>query len=155
MGSTCRRELSLISRFIEPPACVGVSLTRARNSVRSGTLTAPLVMPTSKTVCPKCGNANKSGKRSCCARGGTWFKRCGDVGDTNFNHTWTEGILSCQSKLTMRYIWWRTELRWCVINSCHAFSTAKQHDAAACRAGINEVDSRMPQVRQYQEIRQT
>ena len=45
--------------------------------------------------CPKCGY-QKSGKRSCCARGGDWFQNCGDVGDTKFDHTWAEGIKACE-----------------------------------------------------------
>ena len=61
----------------------------------------PHLMPTptmSNPVCPKCGTVKKSGKRSCCARGGGWFKNCGDVGDTKFDHTWAEGIQACKSK---------------------------------------------------------
>ena len=44
--------------------------------------------------CPKCAT-DKAGKHSCCARGGAWFKNCGDGGDTKF-HTWTEGIQACE-----------------------------------------------------------
>merc|ERR1719331_1822639 len=46
--------------------------------------------------CPMCGTINKSGKRSCCARGGAWFKKCGDVGDSSFGHTWDEGFKACK-----------------------------------------------------------
>ena len=49
--------------------------------------------------CPKCVATKSSGERSCCARGGAWFKNCGDVGDTKFDHTWAEGIQACKSKL--------------------------------------------------------
>ena len=52
---------------------------------------------TSSTVCPNCGTAKKSGKRSCCARGGAWFKKCGDAGDTKFEHTWAEGVQACKN----------------------------------------------------------
>ena len=45
--------------------------------------------------CPKCGKVKKSGKRSCCARGGTWFEKCGDADNANFDHTWMEGIQAC------------------------------------------------------------
>ena len=38
----------------------------------------------------------KSGKRSCCGRGGAWFKKCGDGGDAKFDHTWAEGVWGCQ-----------------------------------------------------------
>ena len=37
------------------------------------------------------------GKSSCCAYGGSWFKKCGNIGDTNFDHTWAEGIQSCKN----------------------------------------------------------
>ena len=47
--------------------------------------------------CPKCGTTKKSSKSSCCARGGAWFKKCGDASDTRFNHTWAEGIHACKS----------------------------------------------------------
>ena len=47
--------------------------------------------------CPECGSINKSGKLSCCARGGAWFKKCGDAGNTNFDHTWAEGIEACKA----------------------------------------------------------
>ena len=49
-------------------------------------------------MCPKCA-INKAGKRSCCARGGTWFKNCGDTGDTTVDYTWAEGIQACRSAL--------------------------------------------------------
>ena len=68
-------------------------------SVRPGTTTPPLAMPmatVTSTACPQCDTLKKSGKRSCCARGGAWFKKCGDAGDTNFDHTWTDGIQACK-----------------------------------------------------------
>ena len=71
-------------------------------SVRSGTTTLPLVKPTPTAVisiCPKCGSSNKSGKRTCCARGGAWFKNCGDAGNPKFDHTWAEGLRACRSGL--------------------------------------------------------
>ena len=45
--------------------------------------------------CPMCGMAKKSGKLSCCARGGAWFQTCGDVGNKQFEHTWVEGVQAC------------------------------------------------------------
>ena len=53
----------------------------------------------SASKCPKCGTTKKSGKLSCCAHGGAWFKKCGDAGDTQFVHTWTEGIQACSEVL--------------------------------------------------------
>ena len=52
--------------------------------------------------CVKCGTTKKSGKHSCCARGGTWFKTCGDAGGTNFDHTWAEGIQACKSIISVK-----------------------------------------------------
>ena len=53
-------------------------------------------LPATTTDCTKCG-VNKSGKRSCCARGGTWFGKCGDEGDY-FAHTWLEGMQACNEQ---------------------------------------------------------
>ena len=50
-------------------------------------------------ACPKCSNTKKSGRRSCCARGGAWFKNCGDADDIMFDHTWAEGIQACKGRL--------------------------------------------------------
>ena len=47
-------------------------------------------------ACPKCASTKKSGRHSCCARGGAWFKNCGYAGETKFGHTWAEGIQACQ-----------------------------------------------------------
>ena len=54
------------------------------------------MVTTVSNVCSKCGKIKKSGKRSCCGRGGAWFKNCGDAGDTQFDHSWTEGIQACK-----------------------------------------------------------
>ena len=51
-------------------------------------------------MCLKCGVAKKSGKRSCCVRGGAWFKYCGEAGDGQFAHTWAEGIQACKDFAT-------------------------------------------------------
>ena len=63
----------------------------------AGVLTTSMLSPedTTNRRCVSCGTIKKSGKHSCCARGGSWFKNCGNVGDTKFDHTWFEGILAC------------------------------------------------------------
>ena len=48
--------------------------------------------------CPKCG-VNKKGQPNCCARGGAWFGKCGLEGDTNFDHTWDEGLKVCEHEI--------------------------------------------------------
>ena len=55
---------------------------------------------TSRNGCSKCGNIKKSGKLSCCARGGAWYKNCGDEGDAKFGHTWAQGIHACEGTLS-------------------------------------------------------
>ena len=54
----------------------------------------------SSSGCVKCGTTKRSGKRSCCAPGGAWFKNCGNAGDTKFDHTWVEGIEACKDFVT-------------------------------------------------------
>ena len=49
-------------------------------------------------VCPRCGTIGKSGKMSCCGRGGAWFKNCGGDGNTQLHHTWYEGIQACKAR---------------------------------------------------------
>ena len=49
-------------------------------------------------ACPKCGIIKKSGKMSCCGRGGSWFGNCGNVGDMKFARTWHEGIWTCKTR---------------------------------------------------------
>ena len=48
--------------------------------------------------CQKCGTILKSGKRSCCGRGGSWFRNCGSASDAKFLHTWYDGIQSCKKQ---------------------------------------------------------
>ena len=68
--------------------------------MQSGITASPLAVPTRtivSSICPKCGEMKKSGRGSCCARGGAWFKNCGDAGDTQFDHSWSEGIQACEN----------------------------------------------------------
>ena len=81
------------------------SLWRTRTHTTLTTLTLAYAEAASTAVatqagsaCPKCSTIKKSGQRSCCFRGGAWFKNCGDVGDTRFEHTWGEGIQACKDK---------------------------------------------------------
>ena len=45
-------------------------------------------------VCLKCGTIQRSGKQSCCARGGSWFGNCGADGE----HKWSQGFLACRAR---------------------------------------------------------
>ena len=49
-------------------------------------------------TCSACGTKKLSRKHSCCAPGGAWFNKCGNPGDSTFEHTWLEGIEACTSK---------------------------------------------------------
>ena len=54
---------------------------------------------TISSVCPKCGTVHKSGKASCCGRGGSWFKSCGGASsNTKLHHTWYDGIQACKAR---------------------------------------------------------
>ena len=52
---------------------------------------------TTNVICLKCGNIGKSGKISCCGRGGSWFRNCGASGNTQLDHMWSEGIQACKT----------------------------------------------------------
>ena len=53
---------------------------------------------TSSALCFICGTIKKSGKLSCCARGGSWFGNCGATGNAKLQHTWHEGIQACKAR---------------------------------------------------------
>ena len=61
-------------------------------------------MRTISSACPKCGLIKKSGKTSCCGRGGSWFKSCGSGGNAKLHHTWYEGIQVCKSRAQSRTV---------------------------------------------------
>ena len=70
----------------------------ARSDAKADLVTVPTSIVV-KPVCRICGRSKNSGKSSCCARGGAWFKKCGDMDDTQFEHTWAEGVQACKGKL--------------------------------------------------------
>ena len=53
---------------------------------------------TTIAVCPSCGTIKKSGKKSCCGRGGSWFENCGGTGNAKYPHTWYDGIQACKTR---------------------------------------------------------
>jgi len=48
--------------------------------------------------CLTCGTIQKSGKLSCCARGGSWFGNCAATANAKVQHTWYEGIQTCKGR---------------------------------------------------------
>ena len=69
--------------------------TSAHATTRASATTTTSASAIGSTKCPKCGTVRKSGKLSCCARGGVWFKKCRDIDDSKAAHTWVEGIQAC------------------------------------------------------------
>ena len=60
--------------------------------------TATTTTVTVRPECRKCGTIGKSGKNSCCGRGGSWFRNCGSAGNVKLRHTWYEGIQVCKTR---------------------------------------------------------
>ena len=54
-----------------------------------------------KMTCPKCGMFKKSGRASCCARGGAWHMNCGGAKNKNVDHMWSEGAAACKRKFKL------------------------------------------------------
>merc|ERR1711937_865236 len=52
-------------------------------------------------TCGACGIERKTGRPSCCARGGDWFKQCGKA-NAGKPHTWDDGIQACGASAAMR-----------------------------------------------------
>ena len=52
-----------------------------------------------KRTCPRCGKFRTSGRVSCCAPGGAWFKNCGRFRSKIVDHNWSEGAKACKCKL--------------------------------------------------------
>ena len=100
MGGNCRCVLLDVYHALDVPLTSLLYDGVVPKSVQPGTTTtARSVAKLTKASprCAKCVTTNKSGRQSCCARGGAWFKNCGDAGDMKFNHTWAEGIQACES----------------------------------------------------------
>ena len=97
-GSVSREGCTSVSDLL------GVTLIPDRELiVRSPTTTsvgtAAITSAVAHTMgCPKCGTFAKSGRVSCCAPGGAWYKNCGGTGNRNVDHTWFEGVEVCKRK---------------------------------------------------------
>ena len=66
------------------------------------TSTSAITSMVTKKACPNCGIFEKSGRVSCCAPSGAWFKNCGGVGNRNVDHRWFEGLEVCKRKSKAR-----------------------------------------------------
>ena len=56
------------------------------------------ITSSNEMTCPKCGTFEKSGRSSCCAPGGAWYKNCGGAVNRNADHRWFEGVEACKRK---------------------------------------------------------
>ena len=56
------------------------------------------------SVCPKCGTIRRSGKSSCCGRGGSWFGNCGSADSTKVEHRWYEGLEACKTRTQLKTV---------------------------------------------------
>ena len=79
-----------------------LKIVRAPITTPVSTITRPTAS-TNKIMCPKCGTFKKSGRVSCCAPGGAWFKNCGGAGNRNVNHRWFDGVEACKGKSEEAY----------------------------------------------------
>ena len=59
--------------------------------------TAPSVA-SPNMACSQCGTFTKSGRVSCCAPGGAWYKHCGGVNNKTMIRSWVEGVEACKCK---------------------------------------------------------
>ena len=78
-----------------------VSHTLVTTSVGTPAITSTIA---NAMRCPKCGTFGKSGRVSCCAPGGDWFKNCGGARNKNVDHKWFEGVAACKRKCKAKVI---------------------------------------------------
>ena len=71
-----------------------------RELIVSTPVSTPSILSTTaySMACPKCGTFEKSGRFSCCAPGGAWFKNCGSAGNRKVAHRWIDGVFACKRK---------------------------------------------------------
>merc|ERR1712032_216324 len=68
--------------------------TPITTSVNTPAITSTIIIK--MVTCPRCGTFAKSGRNSCCAPGGAWFKNCGGARNKNVEHKWFEGVAACK-----------------------------------------------------------
>ena len=74
----------------------GLKKVRTPTSTSVSTGTLAITATNNKMGCAQCGTFSKSGRVSCCAPGGAWYKRCGGVGNRNADHRWFDGTKTCK-----------------------------------------------------------
>ena len=130
--------------------------TPIATSVRTPGIASTIAKP---MACPKCGTFEKSGRNSCCAPGGAWFKNCGGVLSKNVDHTWVEGVVACKSKFKAKAMLSTTLFyrpnNGCSANEFFSLCVLTNTHETTCRHDYDDSRRfRMPQLRHPREIRQ-
>ena len=79
--------------------------TTITTSVSTPAITSSRATIANVMTCPKCGTFGISGRVSCCAPGGAWFKNCGGTTNRNVAHRWSEGVEACKCKFKVNDMW--------------------------------------------------
>ena len=86
------------SGSISRTACTSAPIPERDLIARTPISTLSITPAVHHMTCPRCGTFRKSGRVSCCAPGGAWFKNCGGLGIKNVDHRWSEGVKACKRK---------------------------------------------------------
>ena len=86
------------SRHVPKPTMTKRELIVRLHSTTSASMRVITSGIGSTRMCFKCGTFAKSGKVSCCAPGGSWFKNCGGAEDAEVHHKWSQGVEACARK---------------------------------------------------------
>ena len=108
-GSISRTGICVHNEYQPMPERELIARTPTSTSVDSPSLIGYVL------VCSKCGTFKRSGRASCCAPGGAWFKNCGGDGNQNVDHSWSEGVKACTHKLKPNGMYCRFMTRQCIL----------------------------------------
>ena len=75
-----------------------VTPTTSPASIHTITRTRKPTSTDAVLTCSKCGTFKKSGRVSCCAPGGSWYRNCGGAGNRNVGYIWSDGVKACTRK---------------------------------------------------------
>ena len=106
-------EASKTDMFADSPGSISETVCRAsspqrwlaRWQVASTSVATPVTtqgVGSAIMRCPNCGTFKKSGRISCCAPGGAWYRNCGGIENRDVGHSWQEGIRVCKPQQQFR-----------------------------------------------------
>ena len=76
----------------------------------------------------------RNDNHNCCGGGGAWFNKCGNPDDSEFNHTWSEGIGACSAEVGSIIM---SEV---IDSTSHNVMSMLSCDQASDYMGINVID---------------